>query len=77
MFNLHLDDTFVARATSRPEPIQFAQRNFGLGLPPDRPRRTAKPPLPKVSWPDVGLAFLAGVICALLGFVAAVWYFGG
>ena len=77
MFNFHLDDDFIDRATSRPKPTQFAQRNFGLGLPPDIPRRITKPPLPKVSWPDVGLAFLAGVICAGLGFVGAVWYFGG
>ena len=54
-------------------------RNFGLGLPPDIPRRMvpAKATLGLVSYADVGLAFLAGAICALLGFIGYVWFFGG
>ena len=50
-------------------------RNFGLNLPPDVPRREPIRVLPKVHWADVGLSFMAGAICALLGFLACVYYF--
>jgi len=51
-------------------------RNFGLNLPPDVPRREPIKVLPPVCWADVGLSFLAGLICALLGFLGACWLFG-
>jgi len=61
----------------------MTRRNFGLRsaaplrLPPDVPRRMTKPPLSPVSWPDVGLAFMAGLICVMLGFLGVCWIFGG
>ena len=51
-------------------------RNFGLNLPPDIPRREPVKTLPRVCWADVGLSFLAGLICTLLGFLGACWLFG-
>jgi len=44
-----------------------------LRLPPDTPRRDRLEPLPRVCYADIGLSFLAGAICALLGFLAVVW----
>jgi hypothetical protein len=32
---------------------------------------------PRVYWPDIALAFLAGLICAALGIIGAIWLFGG
>ena len=77
MFIHNLDSDFHARNIHPFYPTYLASRNFGLGLPPDVPRAKPVRTLPRVSWPDIGLAFLAGVICAGLGFVGAVWYFGG
>ena len=51
-------------------------RNFGLNLPPDVPQREPVKTLPRVCWVDVGLSFLAGLICTLLGFLGAGWLFG-
>ena len=56
-------------------------RNFGLKQPPDVPRREVPgldpgiKTLPRVHWADVGLSFMAGAICTLLGFLACVYYF--
>jgi hypothetical protein len=64
MFHHNLASDFVARPSAH-------------NAPPDVPRRPTKPPLPKVCWPDVALAFMAGLICFGLGVVAAVWVSGG
>jgi len=54
--------------------------SFLHGLPPNIPRRVpirTLPTFPKVYWADVGIAFTAGLVCAGLGFIGALWLFGG
>jgi hypothetical protein len=77
MFHHNLAPDFVARNVRPFHPTHLASRNFGLGLPPDIPRRPLVKSPPKVYWPDVALAFTAGLICVLLGVIGTVWLFGG
>ena len=73
MFTLNLAGQFKALPTKRTPTMSLHQ----LRLPPDIPRREPIRTPPKVSWADVGLAFVAGTICTLLGMVGAIWIFGG
>lgn len=73
MFTLNLAGQFKALPTKRISTMSLHQ----LRLPPDIPRREPIRTPPKVSWADVGLAFTAGVICALLGVIGTLWVLGG
>ena len=78
MFTLNLAGQFKALPT-KPQPQRTSPMSLHqLRLPPDIPRREPiRTGAGKVSWADVGLAFVAGTICTLLGMVGAIWIFGG
>jgi len=74
MFTLNLTTNFTANPSKRTSTMSLHQ----LRLPPSEiPRRVPIRTLPKVCWADVGLAFMAGRVCTLLGVIGTVWMFGG